>query len=1029
MGDGVPPPSARAGRLSGATRSSAERSVELPPLPAAAVTDPGPARPGAKAHEGRISVLCTPSTPDAARHADTRVVRETCTRRKRGVWRRRDDTDHGGRSAEAFTTSIHHGSEVSLARIGPSSARPHCAVWMESCLYERAAFSSTIAAAELLYADVLRATEHIAEPNVLRTSCCFLIFREIAELFGRYRSMLTVLGDELEKAVYLPPGHRMSVTAQRLKDQRALAARSKGKRKKSLLLPDESTLCCPSRACAKELAASRPMVRAVLDSGEMRTTYFEAFESVRQRITFFEEKARYVEDHIQRQVKVLNLAVASWQASYKGKVFLGWRRYVLSQKGLRAKYRAMFLGMVSKGRIHNAWRNWEQHVDRVKLRAATEHAGAAAYATTGLLEQQHDIGVQHKAVADRVAGEESVLSSALAANQKAAAEVAEVEAVIEATKKEQAEYSNLVLDIIEDVAVNRAVRSQQAQLTSLLKQWPDPDLYFLNAWANELIAQRRRGPMFPLRCRFGSDENTRGILPYAYLLQAINPTVCGDDWLSTVEAIDSPEGRALEVIHVTREKLGLLCPFQPADLTGQTKAFQHLFLAQTFALFGDLRNSAGPGPRPVAEGEIENTPAFSEHGGVPSDPSAHGFRADTAVLLETPWAGAPRQQRREDFEYNEQWKLISELRNGWETRTAGVTAGAEAAVAAIARKGPVKEVLSAKQRQDRAQCTRVPASAITAVLQLLDPVAVLAVQEKLTGVLEKHYAVLERVFRFYGEPSGSSSRAQTPAQDGRTPPSPQAGQRDKPVTLRFGGLQRLAADCGIVCRKVCGVTRGQLQEIFMAAMGNNLPASAAPEASSPTARPVRVDQSWGLKPEEFSVAVCHLAHRCVATGPSFPDRVATFIQQELEPKAAGGDSDSFRESVYTAAMQQALRSHSEQLQKIFCHYQAPKQSESQETVVDLEGWRGLAKQCNLLDSSFMDGDLVQVYNSVQGVQDTADAAGMSYTEFCEAVVAVASWKLPCPFDPLPQRVATFIHRGLFGALGGKGRSSPSPHSL
>ena len=82
------------------------------------------------------------------------------------------------------------------------------------------------------------------------------------------------------------------------------------------------------------------------------------------------------------------------------------------------------------------------------------------------------------------------------------------------------------------------------------------------------------------------------------------------------------------------------------------------------------------------------------------------------------------------------------------------------------------------------------------------------------------------------------------------------------------------------------------------------------------------------------------------------------------------------------------------------------------------------KDKKLLDATLSNKMVVGIFNNVQSEaeavsEDDMMALEMDYGEFCEAIIAIAAWKMPSPFLAFDQRVDTFLSMVLFRNSGDK----------
>ena len=123
-----------------------------------------------------------------------------CGKRKRGK-KIIDDCNSNkdiGNGIEVFKTvnSIIHDE-------GRTAGRLQVQLWMDSFNEEKANYASLTTCAEIFYARVLRATEALPEPNVLRTATCMMLLQQLSSLFTRYQPLMLSLCHQLEGAIFI----------------------------------------------------------------------------------------------------------------------------------------------------------------------------------------------------------------------------------------------------------------------------------------------------------------------------------------------------------------------------------------------------------------------------------------------------------------------------------------------------------------------------------------------------------------------------------------------------------------------------------------------------------------------------------------------------------------------------------------------------------------------------------------------------------------------------------------------------------
>eukprot|EP01012_Entosiphon_sulcatum_P067264 TRINITY_DN9687_c0_g1_i1.p1 TRINITY_DN9687_c0_g1~~TRINITY_DN9687_c0_g1_i1.p1 ORF type:complete len:944 (+),score=148.58 TRINITY_DN9687_c0_g1_i1:26-2833(+) len=197
--------------------------------------------------------------------------------------------------------------------------------WMQSFQNEAQQFQSLSVCAELLFAKVVKATESLPQPNLLRVATCFLLFDRITELFGRYRPLLNSLLHELFGAIYVP--------------HQAVRAGAP--------VPPEAPPDDPSRY--------------------LRRTYFDEFHDFQSLFKAYEFKAKNYEAQLQKQVRILNRAIIHWQRSFLSRVLQSWRDYLRRAQYLRRKYARMFQFRRQQNSLSGAFNRWVEYTHQCRV--------------------------------------------------------------------------------------------------------------------------------------------------------------------------------------------------------------------------------------------------------------------------------------------------------------------------------------------------------------------------------------------------------------------------------------------------------------------------------------------------------------------------------------------------------------------------------------------------------------------------------------------------------------------------------------
>eukprot|EP01065_Artemidia_motanka_P020606 TRINITY_DN24669_c0_g1_i1.p1 TRINITY_DN24669_c0_g1~~TRINITY_DN24669_c0_g1_i1.p1 ORF type:complete len:935 (+),score=245.07 TRINITY_DN24669_c0_g1_i1:70-2874(+) len=840
-------------------------------------------------------------------------------------------------------------------------------LWMESSLYERAALTSATTCCQMLFTTALRVTENLGSPNVLRTAACMLLYREVCGLFERYHSITDAVLTELAEAIFIPRG-RTSVGG--LPVCGASVSRRPSRRRS--FLTDAVTMCS-SRSCYGQ-GPDAAMVDAVRGSGFMRTTYFEAYLMLKRKMDEFEHKASHAEQHHGRQFRVLNLAVESWQTSFLTKVFLGWKRHVRTQQRLRVKYRTLFVSMVSKGRMNAAWRRWEQTVDDMKLRMAAEDVQAASRAAKGLTQKEQDLKGQINVIDRKLAKEEEKVAAATADTDAAREVLKKQEAALKEVHGDRASVDRLLEDMLGDLEGPGEDRVHRNSQQMLLIQHQAAEYSFLLTWANDLIEHAvmrdtAHGGRLPEDIRFPTYACNGK--PHVYLVRAVAPVPCHLKWQDSLLEMEDPEQRAKGALEMAQQTLGVCHMLRPSDLTGGAQDLLHVFLVEMFSRFADLR------------------PLGRVRAGLCTEKGAAVASPQSVVAV-----GESRFQHGAlAADWSERWKRSTDANTDWARRQQMAASGLERALAAQARKGASREVMTAQQKLDRARFARVPDELIKELLPLPPPERA-AVHDKVSNVLEVHFLFLDKVYKYYSQGGGK--------------------EESKSHRLFLPGLTKLCSDCKVL-NKRC-VTRSRLSEIF-----NRIRAAAVSPAVSPEAQPVEVgEDSPFLSPLQFAASLCHIASATPGDA-DLGDKLASFVAQDVAAFACGGRTDEFEDLLLSSAVGLSMHAHGDTLRRVFCFFVPSLPDQDSEPAMDADTWKSFVKAAGVLDGGFTEAEAWRVFDRAAGIVDQADApepAALTYREFCDALVALTCYKNPCPFDPIQQRIGQFV-RGLVQQLQSK----------
>ena len=189
------------------------------------------------------------------------------------------------------------------------------------------------------------------------------------------------------------------------------------------------------------------------------------------------------------------------------------------------------------------------------------------------------------------------------------------------------------------------------------------------------------------------------------------------------------------------------------------------------------------------------------------------------------------------------------------------------------------------------------------------------------------------------------------------------------------------------------------------------------------------------------------------------------LDEYIIPYACRSDADRFRRDLSRLEVKAVFRRHRDRLQQLF-----KKWCVDSSEVMDASQFRSFARDRNFISASFTETELFSVFNKIQdeegamlastgGLQLHAGAASkikkskikkdkeagtkedkeivvetvpdqqesvamgqlndeMTFSEFCEALAAIAVFKDPDPYLPLHQKLESFIFASVLGKLSG-----------
>jgi hypothetical protein len=101
------------------------------------------------------------------------------------------------------------------------------------------------------------------------------------------------------------------------------------------------------------------------------------------------------------------------------------------------------------------------------------------------------------------------------------------------------------------------------------------------------------------------------------------------------------------------------------------------------------------------------------------------------------------------------------------------------------------------------------------------------------------------------------------------------------------------------------------------------------------------------------------------------------------------------------------------LAKVYRHYSA-QDRKTGHTVMQPTHFANMLKELNILDKNTKQKDILSIFTEVQddGTEARGDEAGqnMSFSEFGEAITAIAMWKHPHPLTSVHTKLRTFLDK-------------------
>eukprot|EP01062_Namystynia_karyoxenos_P028364 TRINITY_DN214_c1_g1_i1.p1 TRINITY_DN214_c1_g1~~TRINITY_DN214_c1_g1_i1.p1 ORF type:complete len:954 (+),score=309.35 TRINITY_DN214_c1_g1_i1:68-2863(+) len=689
-------------------------------------------------------------------------------------------------------------------------------------------------------------------------------------------------------------------------------------------------------------------------------TYFEAFEELAERCKSVEFKASTMEEQMEQRARVLQRAIRAWQATFLRRVLKDWRALSQRSRQLRLKYRQIFLQNLGRGRMQAAWRNWEVYCDKMRLREAADTVCSTTKATRQI---RSNIDVTLKELGNMLQRINDVEEETAEQRNRHGQLLLEMKAAQDRLQRQrtQLEHIKFVAESFISALIRNPDEFEARQRHAhLLGEPPPVNADFLVRWANSLIKKTSFakegaiGDIFAL---------ARGVKPFVYLLRGVAPALCSEGWVVRVNAEVDPGKRAAIVLDKCGE-MQVSTYVTVDDVVSGRPEMVHALLAHIFRRFADTR--------PLG---MQRTPIWTE---------GCGQRGDGSSL--------PTGPARSVEQLRDRWMYVQGANAAWEKRSADAVAEATAVVTEAARDYIERQPLTARQEQERVLYAGAPLAAVAELLPGQNSKQ--SAYDELVRALHDRCDLLKRVFKFYCS-SGDIQKAGTSSL-----PRQRSTGKDGPAshtTMSRAELTRFATDCKLLGKG--RMQRTALDRIFTKILGARQGAEDG------------IDADAELSANEFTAALCHLAMNFAPKHLSVPDRVVRFLDREIEPRACGSVVDHFKELTCRPGIRTCLRKYGAELTKIFVHYACQnKDLGRDDSTMDLGEWKTFVRGANLLDSLLKERDAQAIIFRLQDEEEGGGELTLSYTQFCEAVVALTFYKVPCPFEPLPQRVSTFVLR-------------------
>ena len=267
--------------------------------------------------------------------------------------------------------------------------------------------------------------------------------------------------------------------------------------------------------------------------------------------------------------------------------------------------------------------------------------------------------------------------------------------------------------------------------------------------------------------------------------------------------------------------------------------------------------------------------------------------------------------------------------------------------------------------------------------------------------LSQHHVALRRIYKAYAAQGGGG------------------------VAIKQEIFLKFCKDCKIPDKKF---TEHMLPIVFIRANWDDPNESKDPKNKRVAA---------ALNPSEWVEALVRCANGKYLEEKSLYKKIKRLIEVHVLPHAQRSDVDAFRRNMKTEEMSQVLKKHEDNLLATFKKYAQAELSHGVQSTfgdvskdtINVNEFNVFMKEKKLLDSSLSNKMVLGIFNNVQSEGDALnendlESLEMDYSEFTEAIIAIAAWKMPSPFLAFDQRVDMFLSNVLFkggvkGSRGGK----------